>query len=237
MIVIPAVDVFANACAQSAAVADRETRAQLEDPLQAVLHWAACGFTRLQLLDLGAGDPQSHSADVVASALRESTIAIQVGVGEGSVDRVDEAFARGARLVLTSVHGAGELEQLEKTADLWPAMVLASVAVQGDRVLNHARRAGTRLTAILEELSVMPLAGVVVTAAPRRGLMNGADVRLMAEATRACPLPLYAAGGVGSRRDLDELAECGVVGAVVGTALYSGALDPRLIADEYSGIP
>jgi phosphoribosylformimino-5-aminoimidazole carboxamide ribotide isomerase len=237
MLVIPAVDVFTGLCVQAAAISDPETRAQLEEPLRAVQHWAACGFSRLQLLDLDADDRHSDGSSIVASALRESTMSIQVGVREWTIDRVDQAFTRGARFVVTSVHDTGELEQLETTADVWPDLVLADVTVQGDRVLNRARRAGRRLTAILEELTAMPLAGVVVTAATRRGLMSGADVRLMTEAARACSLPLYAAGGISSRRDLDELAECGVAGAVVGTALYTGAVDPRLIADEYSGIP
>lgn len=236
MLVIPAVDVRAGVCVQAATAPDRETRAQLEEPLQAVQHWVACGFSRLQLLDLDADDRQSASSAMVANTLRESTIAIQVGIGEGSIDRVDQAFAKGARFVVTSVHGTRDLEQLEKTADVWPELVLADLVVQGDRVLDRARRAGRRLAAVLEELSAMPLAGVVVTAATRRGLMIGADVRLMAESTRGCSLPLYAAGGVSSRRDLDELAECGVAGAVVGTALYTGAVNPRLIAEEYSGI-
>jgi phosphoribosylformimino-5-aminoimidazole carboxamide ribotide isomerase len=44
---------------------------------------------------------------------------------------------------------------------------------------------------------------------------------------------VLAAGGIASRRDLDGLAERGVASAIVGMALYTGAIDSRLLAEEY----
>jgi phosphoribosylformimino-5-aminoimidazole carboxamide ribotide isomerase len=235
MIVIPAVDVRAGVCTQAAAIPDLERRAQLRDPLLAARYWAGCGFSRLHLLDADADTGKTDSAGTVNNVLRENAVTVQVGVGAQSADRVDELLANGARFVVISVHTINGLGWLEGALDLWPDAVLAAIAVRDERAIGPAHRTGMHAMAMIEELSAMRLAGVVVTATMRRGLMNGADVRLMAEAVQACSLPIYAAGGVGSRRNLDELADCGVTGAVVGTALYSGALEPRLLAEEYSG--
>ena len=40
---------------------------------------------------------------------------------------------------------------------------------------------------------------------------------------------------MGTVQDLRNLAERGVAGAVVGMALYTGALDARLVAEEFGG--
>jgi phosphoribosylformimino-5-aminoimidazole carboxamide ribotide isomerase len=40
---------------------------------------------------------------------------------------------------------------------------------------------------------------------------------------------------VGTVQDLRNLEERGVAGAVVGMALYTGALDARLVAEEFGG--
>ena len=146
-----------------------------------------------------------------------------------------ELLANGARFVVAQTYAVDGLGWLENVVNSWPDAVLAAIGVRDDRVVGPTRRTAARAMAVLEELSAMRLAGVVVTAEQRRGRMSGADVRLMTASVHACSLPVYAAGGIGSRRHLDELADCGVIGAVVGTALYAGALEPRLLAEEYSG--
>jgi phosphoribosylformimino-5-aminoimidazole carboxamide ribotide isomerase len=45
---------------------------------------------------------------------------------------------------------------------------------------------------------------------------------------------VIAAGGIGSLQDLYDLAGAGVAGAVIGTALYTGAVEPRLAAQEFN---
>jgi phosphoribosylformimino-5-aminoimidazole carboxamide ribotide isomerase len=45
---------------------------------------------------------------------------------------------------------------------------------------------------------------------------------------------VIASGGIASTLDLQNLAERGVSAAVVGMALYTGALDARAVAEEFS---
>jgi phosphoribosylformimino-5-aminoimidazole carboxamide ribotide isomerase len=60
----------------------------------------------------------------------------------------------------------------------------------------------------------------------RVGSGIGPDLTLVAELRRAHPtLELLAGGGVGSRRDLELLADAGCDGALVATALHDGRLD------------
>jgi phosphoribosylformimino-5-aminoimidazole carboxamide ribotide isomerase len=86
----------------------------------------------------------------------------------------------------------------------------------------------------VEEISGLALAGILVTAVHKEGLLQGTDLALMEDVVEATSLPVYASGGVASRRDLDELADRGVAGAIIGMALYTGVLEPRLLAEEYA---
>jgi phosphoribosylformimino-5-aminoimidazole carboxamide ribotide isomerase len=87
---------------------------------------------------------------------------------------------------------------------------------------------------VLDEVSSIPLAGIMVTAVHREGAMQGADVSLMETVVQHANVPVIASGGVASRRDLDDLQDAGVSAAILGMALYTGALNPRLIAEEYA---
>ena len=57
---------------------------------------------------------------------------------------------------------------------------------------------------------------------------------MMRELSGETSLPLIASGGIGSEKDLQELDEIGIAFAVVGMALYTGALDIESITREFS---
>jgi phosphoribosylformimino-5-aminoimidazole carboxamide ribotide isomerase len=80
---------------------------------------------------------------------------------------------------------------------------------------------------ILEDASLWPARVIVMTLA-RVGGGGGPDVQRLAEVVaRAEGRAVYAAGGVRDARDLRTLAEIGVAGALVATALHSGAITAR----------
>ena len=86
---------------------------------------------------------------------------------------------------------------------------------------------------LVEELHDVPLAALLVTAVHREGQMQGTDLPLMEDVVDAATVPVIASGGVGGMEDLRRVADRGVAGAVVGMALYTGAIDPRAVIDEY----
>jgi phosphoribosylformimino-5-aminoimidazole carboxamide ribotide isomerase len=81
----------------------------------------------------------------------------------------------------------------------------------------------------------LPLAGLLVTAVQLEGRMAGTDLPLMQEVAEEASVPVLASGGVASLDDLRALAHRGVRGAVLGMALYTGALEARRTAEEFSG--
>lgn len=87
----------------------------------------------------------------------------------------------------------------------------------------------------MEKLSALPLAGVLVTAVHKEGLMGGADLALMEDVVDSSDLPVIASGGIATDTDLRLLDDRGVAAAVLGMALYTGALDARAIAEEFQG--
>lgn len=55
----------------------------------------------------------------------------------------------------------------------------------------------------------------------------------MEDVAEASHFPVYASGGITTMQDLRALADRDVAGCVIGMALYTGALDPRLVAEEF----
>ena len=64
--------------------------------------------------------------------------------------------------------------------------------------------------------------------------MGGADLALMEDVVDSTDLAVIASGGIATDADLRLLADRGVAAAVLGMALYTGALDARAIAAEFT---
>jgi len=233
VIVIPALDIRDGECVPSVASAGAEERARWADPISAARYWAGCGFSRLHIRDVNADDGTADNVVLINSILRENIAAVQIAGGTPSNERIDELVANGAFNVVTALESSSQLGSLENAVQLWPDAIVVGITVRESRIVG-THRSELAAVSMIEDLSTTHLAGIIVTSAGRRGSMNGADVRLMSDVVRAIAVPVYAAGGVGSRRDLDDLADCGVAGAIIGTAFRAGALDARLIAEEYS---
>jgi phosphoribosylformimino-5-aminoimidazole carboxamide ribotide isomerase len=73
-----------------------------------------------------------------------------------------------------------------------------------------------------------------VTAVHREGRLQGPDVGLIDDVVRASRHAVTAAGGIATIDDLRALQSSGASACIIGMALYSGALDARAVAAEFS---
>ena len=129
-----------------------------------------------------------------------------------------------------------DTDWLGRVANAYPNEILVAADVRDRRVVTHGwtRTLPREIVDVTEELSALPLAGLLVTAVHREGRMQGTDLFLMEDVVEAANFPVYASGGIASVADLRALADRGVAAAVVGMALYTGAIDPWHAAEEFA---
>jgi len=67
---------------------------------------------------------------------------------------------------------------------------------------------------------------IVYTDISRDGMLSGPNVDAMRRMVEAVPsVPIIASGGVGKLEDVLSLVRTGAVGAILGTSIYTGAVD------------
>jgi phosphoribosylformimino-5-aminoimidazole carboxamide ribotide isomerase len=235
MIAIPAVDLRDGACVQLEGGSYAAERVRVDDPVGVASRWMALGFSRLHVVDLDAATGRGSNDAVIREILRTVSGELQVGGGVRSEERVTELLNDGASTVVVGTRALEDQEWLIDLAAAHPGTIVVAADVRARSVVTRGWTKTTRINVIswVEEISELPLAGILVTAVHKEGLLQGTDLALMEDVVTATSLRVYASGGVASRRDLDELADRGVAGAIVGMALYTGVLDPRLLAEEY----
>jgi phosphoribosylformimino-5-aminoimidazole carboxamide ribotide isomerase len=121
-------------------------------------------------------------------------------------------------------------------ASLFPGELIVAADVRDRRVVTRGweKTLARNVVDVVEELNALPLAGVMVTAVHREGQLAGTDLFLMEDVAEASEHPVYASGGITTVAELRALEDRGIAGAIIGMALYTGALDARHIAEEFA---
>lgn len=236
MIVIPAVDLRDGACVQLVGGSYEREQVRLPDPVAVARSWEQEGFRRLHVVDLDAATGNGTNALVVEEILRDVQADVQVGGGIRSVEQVEQLFHAGASRVVVGTRALEEPEWLASLAALYPGVVVVATDVRERRVVTRGwvRTLPVDIMDVVEQLNPLPLGGLLVTAVHMEGQMRGTDLALMEDVAEASRFPVIASGGVSSVADLRALEHRGVSAVVIGMALYTGALDARVVAQEFS---
>ena len=235
MIAIPAIDLREGACVQLVGGSYDAERIRLEDPAAVARHWEHEGFTRLHVVDLDAATGRGRNADVVREVLRATEAETQVGGGIRTLERIEAVLRDGARRVVLGTRAVEDLDWLAEMAAEFPDTLVVAADVRERRVVTRGwgKTTGRNVLDLVAELNSLPLAGIMVTAVHREGLMQGTDLPLMEDVVEASDHPVCASGGIGSIGDLRALEDRGVAAVVIGMALYTGAVVPHVVAEEF----
>jgi phosphoribosylformimino-5-aminoimidazole carboxamide ribotide isomerase len=231
MIVIPALDLREGACTQAIEL-PRAPEIRSDDPIGAAHVWERHGFQRLHIMGLETPSTRRDRRETMRDLLAEVPLVAQVGGGVQSGDQIEQLLGDGAAFVVLGPRALAEPAWLEGTAAAFPDHLIVATRVSG----RHIEAGGGRQRTVVdlaEELSDLPLAGVLL--APEYGgdRITHQDLFLLEDVVEASAHAIMVAGGVRELQDLRAIQERGVMAAIVGRALYSGALDARLVAEEF----
>lgn len=236
MLAIPAIDLRDAHCVQLIGGDYAREAVRLDDPVGVARQWAAAGFSRLHVVDLDAATGGGDNHDTIRELLRAPRVPTQVGGGVREEEDITAWLDEGVDWVVVGTRGVEDPTWLAEQAALAPGRLILAADVKERQVVTRGWAHSTSRTVddLLGDLAGIPLAGVLVTAVHKEGKMRGTDLALFDEVCGVAPWPVIASGGVGSMLDLRNLEERGVAAVVLGMALYTGALDPRVVAEEFA---
>jgi phosphoribosylformimino-5-aminoimidazole carboxamide ribotide isomerase len=214
-----------------------------DDAVAVARRWANMGARWLHVVNLDGAFGEAVELDALLRALCGVGPRVEFGGGVRSLAQIEAALTAGvSRVVL----GTAAVEQPQLVRDAVARFGAAVIAVGLDTRQGRVRTRGWQsdggLTAIdlgrqIKDAGVELL---INTEIERDGLLTGANVQASAELARACELNVIVSGGVASLDDVRRAKAAeprGIVGVIVGRALYQGRVDLRqalAIAEEES---
>ena len=232
MIVIPAIDLREGRCVRlHQGRSDRETVFS-EDPVAVARGWKDLGAERLHVVDLDgafAGEPK-QSALVARIVAAVAPVPVEVGGGLRDMRAVDAALATGVAWAVVGTRAALDHAFLSDVSRRHPGRIIVAVDARGARVAIKGWTEVVQETVaeVGARARAAGAAALLYTDVSRDGTETGPNVEETENLARRVAMPILASGGVGRVDDLKRVAAIpGVVGAVVGRALYTGAIDLR----------
>ena len=235
--VFPAIDLRGGRCVRLVQGDFGRATEYDADPVERAREWESRGARALHVVDLdGAREGRPVQLGLVSEIARSVGVPAQVGGGVRTLEDLREVREAGAsRVVLGTAAVESRELRLRAAEDLGPDLVVAVDARDGV-VATHgwASSSGVGVLDLAEELASDGVATVLYTDVSRDGTSAGAA--LEETAAVASLVPTIASGGVRGTADVAALSLLdGVVGVVVGRALYEGVVTLEELLDAAEG--
>ena len=198
------------------------------DPAKTARRFEEAGAELIHIVDLDgaiAGAPRNTGA--IAQIRAAVKCALDVSGGLRTIEAVRAAFASGADRV--SIGSAALLNPglvLDACRE-FPEKIFGSIDIRDGRLAVKGWVETSQLTVaeVAQRFRAAGVAAAIVTDIARDGAQAGVDAARMEEIAKAVRVPVIASGGVASLADIRALRMrfgAGVIGVVVGRALYEG---------------
>jgi phosphoribosylformimino-5-aminoimidazole carboxamide ribotide isomerase len=230
---IPAIDLLGGVCVRLRQGRYDDATVYESDPAAQARRFAAHGIRRLHVVDLDgarAGRPVNAAAvDAIVEAL-EDRVPLQLGGGIRDELQVELALASGVDRVVLGTVALREPALVREVARRFPGRIVVGIDARDGRVAVEGWAEASDCGAIdlARRFEDAGVAAIVHTDITRDGMLEGPNLDATAELAEAVGIPVILSGGVGTLEDLVRAAawhDRGIAGAIVGRALYSGALD------------
>lgn len=232
MQLIPAIDLKEGQCVRLKQGRMDDDTVFSDDVVATAGRWVDAGTDRLHMVDLDgafAGAPKNAAA-VKSICQAFPDLQVQIGGGIRNDEIAAHYFEAGVRWAIIGTQAVREPEFITRLCKDWPGKIMVGLdARDGMVALNGwAEDSGVDAVGLAKSFEGVGVSGIVYTDISRDGMMQGFNVEATAALAQAITIPVYASGGVSSYEDVDRLcgiAAHGVSGAIVGRALYDGAID------------
>lgn len=201
-------------------------------PVELVQSYARGGCDVIHVVDLqGARDPSQRQIDLIAELAGSTLSLIQTGGGIRSVEDVVQLLDAGVgRVIVGSLAIKTPEVVIEWIQQFGPGKIVLALDVNID---DHGKRwlptqawqagSGVELEPLLEKYLEVGIEHVLCTDISRDGTLSGSNTDLYKDLqAKYKNIRWQASGGIGSLKDIADVARTGVSGIIVGKALLDG---------------
>lgn len=237
MRIYPAIDIIGGQCVRLVQGDYSQKTTFAEDPVAVARRWQQEGGSFLHIVDLdGAKSGRMDNLAVIRRIASVLDIPIEVGGGIRSMEAVKTMLDAGVNRVILGTSALREKEFVKQAVARYGGKIVVGIdAKDGKVAVSGWEEVSDRgALAFAKEMEALGVQTLIYTDIATDGMLQGPNLAAMREMARQVSVDVVASGGVSCLKDLQDLKTTGVEGAIVGKALYTGAVDLKLAVQAVS---
>ena len=231
MTILPAIDLLDGKVVRLAQGQRDQVTVYSTDPIAVAKRWVQAGATWLHVVDLNGAFDGTYTNLAVARRIIDSCgISVELSGGIRTKETLSNALAAGAARVVLGTKACEEPAFVQDASDRFGAKIAVAIDAKAGQVVSRGWVSSTTFTpaALARSVTKLGVETIICTDVSRDGMLQGPNLALLSEVLDAGPKQLIASGGISSVEDLHQLKTLesrGLIGAIVGKALYEGTID------------
>lgn len=228
MIIIPAIDIKDGRCVRLIQGDYDQVTTYGDDPVSQALKWEALGAQMIHLVDLdGAKYGERVNRDLIGRIAQGVKVPVEVGGGIRDTQAVEDYLSAGVARVIIGTAAIENPEWLAEMVAKHGEKICVSIDAKNGMIATEGwlKESDTQAVDFILKLEAMGVKHIVYTDIAKDGMMQGPNYDMYQEIQQASTIGVIASGGVSSLADVRRLSGMGLYGAIIGKALYEGAID------------
>ncbi len=199
-----------------------------DNPLEVALGFKKAGAEYLHTVDLdGAKSGSRENLDVISTLINESGLKVEIGGGIRTMEAVESYINIGAFKVIIGTAAVTDPEFLKTAVKEYGDKIAVGADIKDGYVAikGWMEKSEIECFDFFRRMCDVGVKNIICTDISKDGAMAGTNHDLYKSLSEKFDIDITASGGVSSIDDVKKLNTLGVYGAIIGKALYNGAIN------------
>lgn len=198
------------------------------DPLSVAKGFESSGAEFIHIVDLDAAkDGSVHNFDIVKSICDNTNLKVEIGGGIRSEEVIKKYIEAGVFRVILGTIAIKNPDFTKEMIKKYKEKIAIGVDIKDGFVAIHGWTEVSSISCdeLFSDLEKAGACCVICTDISKDGAMCGTNLSLYRDLSKKYNIDIVASGGVSSMDDINALKDMNIYGAILGKALYTGAVD------------
>ncbi len=228
MLVLPAIDLKDGNCVRLYKGEYSTAHKVAENAVETAKSFEEAGASFMHMVDLdGAKDGLRVNSDVILDVRKNCNLKIEVGGGIRNMESVEFYLENGIDRVILGSAAIKDPDFVKEAVRKYPLNIAVSIDAKNGFVSAEGWTDTSEINYIelAKQMEDIGVHYIIFTDISKDGMLSGPNLTMLDELKASVKCNIIASGGVANLKDIINLTDLDIYGAICGQAIYSGSLD------------
>ncbi len=229
MILFPAIDLIGGKAVRLTKGDYAQMTVYHDNPVAVAQSFEAAGATHIHVVDLeGARDGTTPNFDTVSAIIQNTSLKLEIGGGIRDMQTVEKYLDTGAFRVILGTAALTDPAFLKQAVAKYGERIAVGADLRDGMVATHGwlQTSSVSGAEFIKSMQDVGVRVIICTDISKDGVMGGTNRALYRSLQAQFPQMCFtASGGISDIETIKTLADMHMYGAILGKALYTGAID------------